>query len=179
MNISVSGGLPRSPLLIKKGTMTEETRRQLDNIIDTLRLEQSTGLTRDEIYVYIEKAARLMDLSVCLADVINSLMIDVTDISAKVKVPLMDERSRNYFKELKKLANATRKWAYAVTRDARHSERDGDLATESDWWYNLILMVEDRTGTDQLKTKQLIQWISTMPSQLHLFDIHTKDFERL
>lgn len=159
--------------------MTEETRRQLDNIIDTLRLEHSTGLTREEIYAHIEKAARLMDLAVCLADVINSMMIDVTDISAKVKVPLMNDRERSYYKELKKLVNATRKWAYTITRDARHSERDGDLATESDWWYNLILMVEDRTGTDELKTKQLIQWISTMPSQLQLFDIHTKDFEAL
>jgi hypothetical protein len=41
-------------------------------------------------------------------------------------------------------------------------------------------MVEDRTGTDELKTRQLIRWISTMPSQMHLFDsIHTKDFLRL
>ena len=159
--------------------MTEETRQQLEGIIDKLRLELHTGLSREEIYINIERAARLMDLSVCLADVINSMMIDVTDISAKVKVSLMDDRSRSYFKELKKLANATRKWANTITRDARHSERDGDLAKESDWWYNLILMVEDRTGTDELKTKQLIQWISTMPSQLQLFDIHTKDFEAL
>jgi hypothetical protein len=107
-------------------------------------------------------------------------MIDVTDISAKVNVSLMDDRSRSYIKELKKLANATRKWANTITHDARQSERDGDLATESDWWYNLILMVEDRTGNDELKTKQVIRWLSTMPSQLHIFDdIHTKDFERL
>jgi hypothetical protein len=106
------------------------------------------------------------------------MMMDVADIAAKVKIPMMDDRERSYFKELKKLVNATRKWANRITRDYRHSERDGDLAIESDWWYHMILMVEDRIGTDNLKTKQLIQWISTMPSQLNLFDnIHTKDFE--
>lgn len=136
-------------------------------------------MSREELYRNIEKAATLMDLAVCLADVVNSLMIDVTDLADRVKVPLMSNRELSYFKELKKLANATRKWAFSITRDARHSERDGDLATESDWWYNLILMVEDRTGTDELKTKQVIEWLSTMPSQLNMFDIHTNNFERL
>ena len=160
--------------------MTEKTRQQLEYIIDKLRLELHTGLSREELINLINKAATLMDLSVCLADVVNSLMIDVTDISSKVRIDLMNDRERSYFKELKKHANATRKWANTITHDARQSDRDGDLATESDWWYNLILMVEDRTGTDELKTKQIIQWISTMPSQMHLFDdIHTKNFEKL
>ena len=160
--------------------MTEETRTQLDHVIDGLHLERTTGKSREELYKLVDTAATEMDLAVCLADVINSIMLDIIDISAKVKVPLMDDRERSYYKELRKLAEATRKWAHMATRDARHSERDGDLATESDWWYNLILMVEDRTGTDPLKTKQLLQWISTMPSQMHLFDnIHTKNFERL
>ena len=160
--------------------MNDEVKKEFDNIIDKLNLERATGMSRDELYCNIEKAATLMDLAVCLADVINSLMIDVIDIADKVKVPLMTDRELSYFKELKKLANATRKWAFAITRDARHSDSDGDMAKESDWWYNLILMVEDRTGTDELKTKQLLEWISTMPSQLHIFEhIRAKDFVRL
>lgn len=160
--------------------MEAEVKQEFDIIIDKLNLERATGMSREELYRNIEKAATLMDLAVCLADVVNSLMIDVTDLADKVKVPLMSDRELSYFKELKKLANATRKWAFSITRDARHSERDGDLATESDWWYNLILMVEDRTGTDELKTKQVIQYLSTMPSQMHMFeDIRTNNFERL
>lgn len=160
--------------------MTDETRKQLDEVIDGLHLERATGKSREELYKLVQTAAIEMDLAVCLADVINSMMLDIIDLSNKVKVPLMDDRERSYYKELRKLAEATRKWAHRATRDTIHSERDGDLAIESDWWYNLILMVEDRTGADQLKTKQLLQWISTMPSQIHLFDhIRTKDFERL
>ena len=159
--------------------MNDETRKQWDIIIDALHLEQATGLTRKELYTNIETLAVMMDLTTVLADVIDSMLLDIDDMLAKVKIPL-DDRDRSYFKELRKLVNAARKWAQRATRDARHSERDEDLATESDWWKNLILMVEDRTGTDELKTRQLIQWISTMPSQLHLFDhIHTKDFLRL
>jgi hypothetical protein len=159
--------------------MTDETRKQWDEIIDALRLLEATGLTREELHKNIETAAVMMDLTTVLADVIDSMLLDIDDLLAKVKTPLED-RDRSYFKELRKLVKAARKWAQRVTRDTCHSERDGDLATESDWWKNFILMVEDRTGTDELKTRQLIRWVSTMPSQIHLFDsIHTKDFLRL
>lgn len=159
--------------------MTDETLRQLDQIIDALHLEHATGLTRIELYEHIDVAATMMDLTTCLADVIDSMLLDIDDILAKVKTPL-DGRDRSYFREMRKLVREARKWAQRATRDARHSECDDDLAKESDWWKNLILMVEDRTGTDELKTRQLLQWISTMPSQLHIFDhIHTKEFQRL
>jgi hypothetical protein len=111
--------------------------------------------------------------------VIDSLLLDIDDLLAKVKTPL-DDRDRSYFKQLRKLVNAARKWAQRATRDTRHSESYDDMATESDWWKMFILMVEDRTGADELKTRQLIRWVSTMPSQLHIFEqIRTKDFERL
>lgn len=159
--------------------MTDETRKQLDTIIDALHLIQATGMTREELYKNIETVAVMMDLTTVLADVIDSMLLDIDNLLAKVKTPL-DDRDRSYFKELRKLIKAARKWAQRATRETRHSERDGDLATESDWWYNLILLVEDRTGTDEMKTRQLIRWVSTMPSQMHLFDsINTKDFLRL
>ena len=159
--------------------MTEETRKQWDIIIDALHLIQATGLTREELHRHIETVAVLMDLTTVLADVIDSLLLDIDDLLAKVKTPL-DDRDRSYFKQMRKLIRASRKWAQQATRDTQHSERYDDMATESDWWKMFILMVEDRTGTDELKTRQLIRWVSTMPSQLHIFEhIRTKDFERL
>lgn len=155
--------------------MNDETKEQWNRIIDALHLIQATGLTREELHRHIDTVAVMMDLTTVLADVIDSMLLDIDDLLAKVKTPL-DDRDRSYFKELRKLVNAARKWAQRATRDTRHSERDDDLATESDWWKNFILMVEDRTGTE----RQLIRWVSTMPSQMHLFDhIHTKDFLRL
>ena len=86
--------------------MKKETRQLLDIIIDKMNLERSTGMCREEIRKNIDKAATLLDLSVCLADVVDSMMMDVADIAAKVKIPMMDDRERSYFKELKKLVNA-------------------------------------------------------------------------
>lgn len=159
--------------------MTAENHRLFDEIIDSLHLERATGMSREQLHKEVERVATLMDLACCMADVADSLMLDVTDILAKVKTPI-DTRDASYFKELRKLANATRKWAQRATREAYQGDRGDDLARESDWWKNLVLMVEDRTGTDELKTRQIIRWLSTMPSQMGLFDnIRTKDFEAI
>ena len=159
--------------------MTEQAKEQFDKIVDALHLEQATGLTREQLHKEVGRVSVLLDLAYVLADVCDSLMLDVTDILAKVKTPL-DDRDRSFFKEMKKLANATRKWAQRATREYDRGDTQLDLARESDWWKNLILMVEDRTGEDELKTRQVIRWLSTMPSVMQLFDgIHTKDFQTL
>ena len=159
--------------------MTEQAKEQFDKIIDALHLEQATGLTREQLHKEVGRVSVLLDLAYVLADVCDSLMLDVTDILAKVKTPI-DDRDRSFFKEMKKLANATRKWAQRATREYDRGDTQLDLARESDWWKNLILMVEDRTGEDELKTRQVIRWLSTMPSVMQLFDgIHTKDFQTL
>lgn len=159
--------------------MTEQAKEQFDKIIDALHLEQATGLTREQLHKEVGRVSVLLDLAYVMADVCDSLMLDVTDILAKVKTPL-DDRDRSFFKEMKKLANATRKWAQRATREYDRGDTQLDLARESDWWKNLILMVEDRTGEDELKTRQVIRWLSTMPSVMQLFDgIHTKDFQTL
>ena len=159
--------------------MTEQAKEQFDKIVDALHLEQATGLTREQLHKEVGRVSVLLDLAYVLADVCDSLMLDVTDILAKVKTPL-DDRDRSFFKEMRKLANATRKWAQRATREYDRGDTQLDLARESDWWKNLILMVEDRTGEDELKTRQVIRWLSTMPSVMQLFDgIHTKDFQML
>jgi len=160
--------------------MTEETKRQFDQIIDALHLEQATGKTREELHRIVAVVAVKMDLCVVLADVVDSLMLDIDDALKLVKVPQMvDDYDRSNIREMRKHIRACRKYAQQMTRETAKSDREADMAGESDWWKNLILLVEDRTGEDDLKTKQVIQWLTTMPSLLGLFNIHTRDFKRI
>jgi len=155
----------------------EPTADQYDAMIESLHLVEATGLTHDELRMIVRRALVSLNLCYVLADVVNSLMIDVEDEMAKVKVPY-DDRDRAYFKELKKLVGASRKWALRATRGLYHHEDVEDFTGESDWWYNIIRLIEDRTGEDELKTKQVLQWLTTMPSVLGLFNVKMKDFRR-
>ena len=37
----------------------------------------------------------------------------------------------------------------------------------------------DRTGDDELKTLQVINWLTHMPTQLAMFDVKKRDFKRI
>ena len=155
----------------------EPTTDQYDAMIVSLHLVEATGLTHDELRMIVRRALVSLNLSYVLADVVDSLMKDVEDQLLKVKVPY-DDRDRSYFKEMKKLVGASRKWAQRATRDLYHIKETDDFTGESDWWYNVIRLIEDRTGEDELKTKQVLQWLTTMPSVMGLFKVNMKDFRR-
>ena len=155
----------------------EPTADQYDAMIESLHLVEATGLAHDELRMIVRRALVSLNLCYVLADVVDSLMKDVEDQLLKVKVPY-DDRDRSYFKEMKKLVGASRKWAQRATRDLYHIKETDDFTGESDWWYNIIRLIEDRTGEDELKTKQVLQWLTTMPSVMGLFNVKMKDFRR-
>ena len=157
--------------------MSDEVRERdaLDEFIDRYRLIELTGKDRETLHKGIDKATALLNLCHMLAGVIDWLMLDVDGTIRSLGVPKQD-RGAYYFNQLQKLVAASRKWAQQATRNAeKHVDQEG-YDNDIDWWYNMVRLIADRTGTDPLKTKQVIQWISTMPSAMHMFDIHTKDF---
>lgn len=154
-----------------------KTQEQCYQIIDRLHLDEVNGLSRDEVCHQIEKALVSLNLSYVLADVVDSLMLDCEATMRKMSVEY-DDPAKAFFKEMKKLAGAYRKWAQRATRDINHHEDAEQYQGEVDWWYNMVRMIEDRTGEDELKTKQVLDWISTMPSVMNLFKVRKRDFQR-
>jgi hypothetical protein len=58
-------------------------------------------------------------------------------------------------------------------------EQVNEFAEDCDWWYNIIRLIADRVGDDVLKTKQVINWLTTMPSMMNMFDVKKRDFKRI
>lgn len=156
---------------------SEHDRDQFDEMIDRLHLIEATGKERDELYELVRKAMVSLNLAYAMADVADYLLKDVESLLWSINVPY-DDRDRSFFKEWKKLTGAARKWARRITRELYQREDADETADDFDWWYNMIRLLADRTGEDQLKTKQVIEWISTMPSVMHLFNVTSKDFEK-
>ena len=154
-----------------------ESQKQCDRIIDNFHLDTLLNKSREEIKKQVEKALVSLNLAYVMADVVDSLMLDCESILRGLSVEYEDP-AKTYFKEMKKLAGATRKWAQRGTRDINRDEDADQYAGEVDWWYNMVRMLEDRTGEDELKTKQVLDWISTMPSVMDLFKVRKRDFQR-
>ena len=151
---------------------------EFDLIIDRFNMEVKTGRSREELHKLVHKGMTCLNLAYCMADVIDWLIFDV-DTTLGPFGAALERQDKQKFNALKRTLAAARQTARDITRDVhKQSDKEG-FQGECDWWYNIIRLIEDRTGSDPLKTKQVIQWLTTMPSVMNMFNVKTKDFKRL
>lgn len=181
MNISASGGPQDCHSLHRfSETMSEETRErdELDDVIDRCGMLEKTGLTREELHKRMEKATLCLNLSNCLADVIETLVMDAEGILRPFGATF-ERKDKQLFKQLSKSLQEARKAANRCCIGLYQHEQADEFAEDCDWWYNMIRLITDRVGDDELKTKQVINWIEAMPSLMHMFDVKKRDFKRI
>ncbi len=156
----------------------DEERDELDYIIDRFNMEAKSGHSREELRKLTHKGMICLNLAYCMADVIDWLIFDVDETLGPFGAAL-ERQDKQKFNVLKRTLAAARQTARDITRDVhKQSDKEG-FQGECDWCYNIIRLIEDRTGSDQLKTKQVIQWLTTMPSVLNMFNVKTLHFKRL
>ena len=83
------------------------------------------------------------------------------------------------FKQLSKALQDVQKCAKRTTLGLYKHQQADEFAEDCDWWYNMVRLLADRTGDDELKTLQVINWLTTMPSQMHMFDVKKRDFKKI
>ena len=160
--------------------MNEEKRErdEVDVVIDRCKMIERTGLTREELHEKVEKALMCLNLTRVLADVIETLVMDAEAILRPFGATFEREDKQRY-KQLTKTLYDARKCAQRLCGGIYDSTEAVGYAAECDWWYNIIRLIEDRTGDDELKTRQIINWLVTMPSVLNMFEVKKRDFLRI
>ena len=163
------------------GTMNEETGRvrdELDAVIDRCDMIARTGLTREQLHKRMEKATMCLNIAHCLADVIETLVMDSESILRPFGATF-EKQDKYNFKLLTKSLQDARKSAKRCCIGLYRHEQADEFSSDADWWYNVIRLIADRVGDDALKTKQVINWLITMPSMLQMFDVKKRDFKRI
>jgi len=160
--------------------MAEETRErdELDDVIDRCDMTQTTGKSREELHSMVEKATVCLNMAHCLSDVIETLVMDAECILRPFGATF-EREDKLRFKQLSKALQDVQKCAKRTTLGLYKHEQANDFAEDCDWWYNMIRLLADRTGDDELKTLQVINWLTTMPTQMHMFDVKKRDFKKI
>ena len=166
----------------KRKAMTEESnervRDELDAVIDRCGMIARTGKSRDELHRMMQKATMCLNMASCLADVIETLVMDSECILRPFGATFEREDKMN-FKRLTKALEDAQKCARRCCIGLYKHEQADEFAEDCDWWYNMVRLLADRTGEDELKTLQVINWLTTMPSVLGMFDVKKRDFKRI
>ena len=159
--------------------MSEQRKRDaLDDVIDRCQMMQRTGLSRDELHKRVEKATMCLNIASCLADVIETLVMD-SECILRPFGATFEREDKLRFKQLTKALQDAQKCAKRTTLGLYKHEQADEFSEDCDWWYNMIRLLADRTGDDELKTLQVINWLTTMPSKLNMFDVKERDFKRI
>lgn len=150
----------------------------VDAVIDRLKMTEKTSMSREEIHRLVKKGMVLVNLSTTLADVIDSLVMDA-ECTLQPYGATLSRQDKLNFKRMQKSLRDARKYAKECSIDAYTSEDGQAFADDVDWWYNFVRLVQDRTSDDVQKTRLLLQYVSTMPSILGMFDVKMRDFKRI
>lgn len=156
----------------------ERVRDELDDVIDRCKMIEKTGKTREELHKRVEKATLCLNMAHCLSDVIETLVMDAESILRPFGATF-EREDKLRFKQLTKALDDAQKCARRTTLGLYKHEQADEFAEDCDWWYNMIRLLADRTGDDELKTLQVINWLTTMPSQLNMFDVKKRDFKKI
>jgi len=156
----------------------QRERDELDDVIDRCKMIETTGKTREELHRMVAKATLCLNISHCLSDVIESLVMDAESILRPFGATFKRE-DKLRFKQLTKALQDARKCAKRTTLGLYQHEDADAFAEDCDWWYNMIRLLSDRTGEDELKTLQVVNWLTHMPTVLGMFDVKKRDFKRI
>lgn len=161
--------------------MTDEAERkrdELDDVIDRCKMIERTGLTREQLHKRVEKSTMCLNIASCLADVIETIVMD----SEAILRPLgatFEREDKLHYKQLVKSQRETQKCARRCCAGLYQHPDANDFADDSDWWYNIIRLIADRVGGDALKSRQVINWLDAMPSVMNMFNVKKRDFQRI
>lgn len=160
--------------------MNEETRErdELDDLIDRCEMINTTGKSREELHEMVRKATMCLNMAHCLADVIETLVMDAEAILRPFGATF-EREDKLHFRQLTKSLQDVQKCARRTTLGLYKDRKADDFCDESDWWYNIVRLIADRVGDDELKTLQVINWLTTMPSVLNMFNVKKRDFKRI
>lgn len=150
----------------------------IDATIERYRMVEKTGIDKDVIRRLIRKATLCNNMAYILADVCNTFLMDCEGILSKFDV-CFDKSDKYNFRRVLEHVRAARKWSEKASSPLYGLSGDqSDLAcADSDWWYNLIKLLDDRLGEDARKTNMFLEFVLSMPSEIGLFDVKYEDFK--
>ena len=158
--------------------MNEERERdELDDVIDRCKMIERTGKSREELHAIVKKATMCMNIACCLTDVVDTFLMDVETLLVPFGATF-ERQDKLLYKRLMKAIQEAQKCAQSCCLDLYHHKDADSFAAECDWWYDMIRLITDRVGSDELKTLQVLNWLITMPSALNMFDVKKRDFRR-
>lgn len=150
---------------------------EIESMIDRYNMEDRCALTREQIRRRVHRGMVLNNLLFVFADVVNSLLRDMEAEIGKLGIGLSFKEKYNFGQMMQHIKAAV-KWSEKSAMPIYTIKDADDAIYDSDFWYHLILLVDDRLGDDAQKTNMTLEYLLNMPKGEDLFGITYEDFAK-
>ena len=148
----------------------------LDEFINEHHLTEHTSMPIERIRLLVNRAMTANNLAFILADVINSFMLDCeSDLAHFDKC--FSQKARKNFKLMRQNIKAARKWAQELSNPIYHSVVTDSLCSDSDWWYALVKLIDDRVSDNAQRCNQFLEFLLNMPEGSSPYKTTLEDFK--
>lgn len=162
--------------------MTKEEREKklyddIEAMIDRFDMTRKCNLSREAIHKKVQRGMILNNIAFVLADAANSALMDM-ESELKCLGVAFGQQDKFNFKQMLSHVEAAKKWAEKSALPIYDIPDADDACADSDWWYNMVLLIDDRLGENSRKTNIFLEYLLAMPSEIGLFNITYNDFKR-
>lgn len=158
--------------------MTEKEIDAIDAFIKEWNLVEKTGYSQETLQNMVRRAMLTNSFAFILADVTNSILMDCEYYMDKLGTGLSQNTKENFRNMLRNIT-AARKWSEKAIKPLYQSKSVNSLCYDSDWWLNVIKLIDDRIGTDPQKTHLFIEFLLNMPEGDSPYKVTLNDFKNL
>lgn len=161
---------------MKEEGLTSESLRNAEKFIEESGVHPEIPMSRQEIRRRVIKTMTENNIAFVLADAANSFFVDCTVGLSALGLEFKREQKMKFAR----LKNAVRqaKDLSAELGGELYTLEDRDFALfDSDFYYNLLKLIEDRIAEDPAKTTMLLQYLFAMPSH-GIFNVRLEDFKQ-
>lgn len=150
----------------------------LDEVIKENGLAKGCMMSAEQIRHYAKMAMITNSLAYILADAAETFLLDCECALGMFDRHLQKKVKQN-FKLMKQAVHSARQAAKKAA-EPMYLAGGGftdDACIDSDWWYNLVKLIDDRLGVDKQKTNLFLEFLLNMPSEGEgLFHPRIEDF---
>lgn len=149
---------------------------EIDAMIDRFHMTEKCSLSREAIHKKVQRGMILNNIAFVLADAANSALMDMESELAPLGVSF-SQSDKYRFNMMLNHVKAAKKWAESSALPIYEIADADDACADSDWWYNMIKLIDDRLGDDNRKTNMFLEYVLAMPSEIGLFNVTYNDFK--
>lgn len=149
----------------------------IDDMIDRFDMTRKCSLSREAIHKKVRRGLVLNNLAFVLADAANSALMDMESELSPLGVSF-GQKDKFNFNQMLSHVSAAKKWAEKSALPIYDIPDTDDACADSDWWYSLMKLVDDRLGDNPQKTNLFLEYLLAMPSEIGVFNVTYNDFKR-